>query len=308
MGEHYYNTRGMLPRISANAQLFLCVLACGIFIASGDETIAALNKIYTEASADHTAFYRTYHAALLAQKGFEKSLAAEEQMVAPMEAEIAAPQVAAQQVMAPQGEAPQVMSAQMAVPASMMQRSHMPHSDPMDGGANRYWQSSKAVPHQPKKQPTAKQWKDLNYLGENPRDTQGQHSSLAATKAKHFHVRDWRDSHTYPSDSSLPEPTSASKTEERQKEKQDDGSDGAVEGHPLLRAGGITGSRDSKADHSKKSMALVQELQEAGLHAGFVEQLVSRTAKNRAKPGAKNADKLVQKINDQILKEAAKAH
>merc|ERR1711988_1622867 len=230
MGEHYYNTRGMLPRISANAQLFLCVLACGIFIASGDETIAALNKIYTEASADHTAFYRTYHAALLAQKGFEKSLAAEEQMVAPMEAEIAAPQVAAQQVMAPQGAAPQVVAAQMAVPASMMQRSHMPHSDPMDGGANRYWQSSKAVPHQPKKQPAAKQWKDLNYLGEN------------------------------------------------------------------------------KADHSKKSMALVQELQEAGLHAGFVEQLVSRTAKNRAKPGAKNADKLVQKINDQILKEAAKAH
>merc|ERR1711988_1972557 len=182
MGEHYYNTRGMLPRISANAQLFLCVLACGIFIASGDETIAALNKIYTEASADHTAFFRTYHAALLAQKGFEKSLAAEEQMVAPMEAEIAAPQVAAQQVMAPQGEAPQVMSAQMAVPASMMQRSHMPHSDPMDGGANRYWQSSKAVPHQPKKQPTAKQWKDLNYLGENPRDTQGQHSSLPLRK------------------------------------------------------------------------------------------------------------------------------
>jgi len=304
MGEHYYNTRGMLPRIGANAQLFLCVLACGIFIASGDETIAALNKIYTEASADHTAFYRTYHAALLAQKGFEKSLAAEEQMVAPMEAEIAAPQAAPQQVMAPQEAAPQVMAAQMAVPASMMQRSHMPHSDPMDGGANRYWQSSKAVPHQPKKQPTAKQWKDFNYLGENPRDAKEQHSAMAAT-AKHFHVRDWRDSHTYPSDSSLPEATSASRTEEKQKEQQDDGSDGAVQGHPLLNAGGITGSRDKK--RSKKSMALVQELQEAGLHAGFVEQLVSRTAGNRVKPAAKTADKLVHSIDDQILKEAAKA-
>jgi len=288
MGDHIRASRDMRPQIF-NAQLLLCVLACGIVLASGDQTLAALQKVYQEAAADHAAFYRTYHAALLAQKGFDHDT--------------------------------MLQTAQQHAPTKM------PHNTPMDGGANRWWQrkdwrgdiNTKA----PKKH-TPKKWMHFNYLKLDPVKkvpNPVQHSPSTA-----IGIRGWRDSHTFGDSSFKPGAhSSLQRGIEKTEEREDSGKVGAMMGHPLLRSGGVTRrsiAKDErklqhrKANMNKKSMALIQELRQVGgLHEGFVNQLASRvksdpSTKQEKESSVSDTDKnqeLVQKIEDQIVEEAEKS-
>merc|ERR1711939_829969 len=282
MGDHITGSRDMRPQI-CNAQLLLCVLACGIVVASGDQTLAALSKVYQEAAADHAAFYRTYHAALLAQKGFDHEM--------------------------------MVQTAQ--------QGPEMPHKTRMDGGANRWgqrkdWRGHNAAkPTKAPKKHTPTKWKHFNYLRIDPVHKVPNPAQTSPSSA--IGVRGWRDSHTFGDSSFKPGAhSSLQRGIEKTEEGQDSGRQGAMLGHPLLHAGGVTKrsiARDERAlehekHHAKKSMALIQELHEVGgLHDDFVQQLAKRVQPSPPpSPDAmeKNQE-LVQKIDDQILQEAEKS-
>merc|ERR1711934_10651 len=282
MGAYITGRRDMRPQI-CNAQLLLCVLACGIVVASGDQTLAALSKVYQEAAADHAAFYRTYHAALLAQKGFDHEM--------------------------------MVQTAQ--------QGPEMPHKTRMDGGANRWWQRkdwrghNAAKPTKAPKKHTPTKWKHFNYLRINPVHkvpAPPQHSPTNVVG-----VRGWRDSHTFGDSSFKPGAhSSLHRHLEKTEEGQDSGQEGAIMGHPLLHSAGLTKrsiARDERTlehekKHAKKSMALIQELHEVGgLHEGFVNQLAQRVKPDPKPSSHDDTDtnqELVQKIDEQILQEAEK--
>jgi len=281
MGAYITGRRDMRPQI-CNAQLLLCVLACGIVVASGDQTLAALSKVYQEAAADHAAFYRTYHAALLAQKGFDHEM--------------------------------MVQTAQ--------QGPEMPHKTRMDGGAIRWWQRKDwrghdaARPSKAPKKHVPTKWKHFNYLRINPVHkvtNPPQHSSSVSG------IRNWRDSHTFGDKSFKRGASGLQRGIEKTKEGEDSGQQGAVLGHPLLHSAGVTKrsiARDERVlehekTHAKKSMALIQELHEVGgLHESFVNQLAKRVKPSATPPSSDDTDKhqeLVQAIDDQILQEAEKS-